>query len=162
MKLSLRSVLLSATLVLGAFLTACSPGARELAGLAVSVDGIESINSHNGQTEVVVNVRYHNETLQPIGIKSMTVSLYIDGIAVGKADAHHALGTRAMSSSVQPTTFVLTDAAIADQLRSAFAKGSVSYRVESTLTVISGENELRAKPNASGTLDLSGLKFLLN
>jgi|GEM_PF-1070079 len=152
-RLRLFSVALIALLVF----TGCGITNRELAGLAIEVEGVRSIRESDGNIEMVVTLRYHNETLRPIGIKQMELRLSINGIGIGKITSKRPLGTMAMSSNSQDATFVITNASTAAQIKSALQSGAINYRLDTELMVMSGDEEIFARPSATGSVDVSHL-----
>lgn len=157
-----RPLLATFALLLLTFWTGCGSSSRELAGLAVAVDGIRSFGVRDGRTELVLTVRYHNETVLPVGIQSMEMKLELNGINVGKAVSKRPLGTQALSSNTQDITFTFDNDALVAQLREALTRGSVNYHLEAQLFVLSGSDELFARPKATGSIDVSGLTLRLN
>lgn len=150
---------LSAALITLLVITGCGITNKELAGLAVEVEGIRAFRSSGGETELVATLRYHNETLRPIGIKEMSLKLEINGINVGKILWKKPLGTMSMSSNTQDAIFVIKSDSTAAQIRSALSSGAVNYRLETELTVMSGDDEIYARPNATGSIDVSNLSL---
>jgi hypothetical protein len=55
-------------------------------------------------------------------------------------------------------TLVPDNAALLKQLRTLPGEPVARYRLESVLTAISGEDEVRFKGSAEGTIDLRGLQ----
>jgi LEA14-like dessication related protein len=154
-----RLRLLSTALITLLVITGCGITNKELAGLAIEVEGIRSFRTSGGETELVATLRYHNETLRPIGIKEMNLNLQINGIGVGKILWKKPLGTMSMSSNTQDATFVIKSEITAAQIRSALQSGSVNYRIETNLIVMSGDDEIFARPNATGSIDVSNLSL---
>ncbi len=152
-RLRLVPTLLVALLVM----TGCGITNKELAGLAIEMEGVRSIRETAGVTELVVTLRYHNETLRPIGIREMDLKLAINGINVGKVLSKRPLGTMSMSSNTQDATFVIKNADTAAQIRAALQSGAINYRLDTELMVMSGDDEIFARPVATGSVDVSHL-----
>jgi LEA14-like dessication related protein len=152
-----RLRLLSTTLLTLLFITGCGITNRELAGLAIEMEGVRAVRERDGNTEVVVILRYHNETLRPIGIKQMDLKLSINGISLGKITAKRPLGTMAMTSNSQDATFIIKNAGTAESIKAALQTGAINYEIETELMVMSGEEEIFARPSASGSVDVSNL-----
>ena len=152
-----RLRLFPATLIALLVVTGCGITNKELAGLAIEMEGVRAIRDSGGETELVVMLRYHNETLRPIGIKQMDLRLSINGIGLGKITSKRPLGTMAMSSNSQDAVFVIKNASTASQVKAALASGAVNYRLDTELMVMSGDEEIFARPTATGSVDVSNL-----
>ena len=154
-----RLRLIPAVLAALLFATGCGISNKELAGLAISVESIRSFSQSDGQTELVATLRYHNETIRPIGIREMVLKLAINGITVDKITSKKPLGTMSMSSNTQDATFIIKSDATAAKIRAALASGAVNYRLDTELMVGSGDEEIFARPIATGSVDTAGLSL---
>lgn len=154
-----RLRLLPAALIALLILAGCGITNRELAGLAIEMEGVRAVRESDGNTEVVVTLRYHNETLRPIGIKQMELKLSINGIGLSKIVSKRPLGTMSMHSNSQDAIFVIKNASTAAKVRAALASGAINYRLDTQLMVMSGDEEIFARPSATGSVDVSDLSL---
>ena len=154
-----RFRLLSTALLTLLVVTGCGITNRELAGLAIEMEGVRAVRESDGNTELIVTLRYHNETLRPIGIRQMDLNLSINGIGLGKIISKRPLGTMAMTSNSQDATFVIKNADTAAKIKAALKSGAINYRIETELMVMSGDEEIFARPSATGSVDVSNLSL---
>lgn len=154
-----RLPLLSTALITLLVITGCGITNKELAGLAIEMEGVRAVRESDGNTEIIVTLRYHNETLRPIGIKQMDLNLSINGIGLGKITSKRPLGTMAMTSNSQDATFIIKNAATAEKIKAALTSGAINYRLDTELMVMSGDEEIFARPTATGSVDVSNLSL---
>ncbi|MCF3651146.1 LEA type 2 family protein [Synoicihabitans lomoniglobus] len=161
MTLLLRRLFLPVVLI-ATLLAGCSGMPKDLAGLVVQLDGIRSIRSQAGLTEMVVTVRCYNETLRPIGVRGLQLELSLNGVEVGRAVSAKPLGTQSLSSNTQDVTFVLENQRVVDRVVAAVRSGSLTYDLKSRVIVMAADNEMKSTSKASGTVDVSSISLSLN
>lgn len=153
-----RRLALPAFFALATLFSGCG-APTELAGLVTQVDGIRSVTVHDGRTDIVVTIRCYNETVRPIGIRSMSVKLKLNGIDVGASSSGKPLGTQALSSNTQDVTFAVSNQALADQLIAGIRRGALNYELQTRVSVMAGEEEMTNKSTSSGSVEVSGVKI---
>ncbi|WP_221029462.1 LEA type 2 family protein [Actomonas aquatica] len=156
---TLRSCLTFLALA-GTVLLAGCMGPKDLAGLVVHIDGVRAFDDSNGQASVTVTARVHNETIRPIGIREMDLTLRLNGIPLGTHHSEKPLATQAMKSNTQDVTFVIENAADAARLKAALRTGALNYDLKTKLTVFSANNELRSNSTTTGSIEVN--PYLLN
>jgi LEA14-like dessication related protein len=131
---------------------------KDLAGLVVRLDGIRAVNQSDAGTEVVLTLRCHNETIRPIGVRALQVNVTLNGINLGRTVATKPIGVQAMSSNTLDQPILITDPAVAQQLLTGIARGSVTYQLVSRVDVSVADNELRSRSTTSGSVDTSRVR----
>ncbi len=141
---------------LGALLIAgCNLGPVELSGLVVHIEGVRAFESTDGQSSITVTARCYNETIRPIGIKSVDATLTLNGITIGSVHSDKPLGTQALSSNTVDVTFPITSPDVAARLKAALKTGALNYELKSRLTVFSGDDEMRGTSTTTGSFEVN-------
>ncbi len=138
---------------LGFVFAGCTGAPKDLSGLTAKVEGIRSLSTRNGQSELIVTLRVHNETVRPIGIQGFELHLSINGIDLGRVRGDKPLATQALSSNTQDLTWVIADRTVAERIAAAMRRGTVTYELVSRVMVMSGDNEMRSKSSSGGSID---------
>ena len=135
----------------------CGTSKKNLNGIDLHLDTISKVERNGSSVALTAVIRYTNETVVPIGITGSDITLFINGMEIQRVESTRPIGTPSFGSNTQETVFTLADASQASALLAALRTGSVSYRLETRLEIMSGETELFSKPISSGTVSLSGV-----
>lgn len=134
-----------------------------LAG-CISSSGINSINL--GITEIArganadelrVKIFYSNENVIPIAIERTIHKIYLDGALVGEANSRDPVGLPPAKTTASQIILVIKDKALLDRLISKASSQGASYRIESKLFILNGEEKITAKQSGTGSIDLRAL-----
>ncbi len=155
MFLSSRNPFLCLALLGALFIAGCKVGPVELSGLVVHADGVRAFESRGASTEITVTMRCHNETIRPIGIRSMDLTLTLNGIPLGTTRTEKPLATQALSSNTLDVVFTLSDSGAATRLKEALRTGAINYELKSRLTVFSADNEMRSTSTTTGSIQVN-------
>jgi LEA14-like dessication related protein len=140
-----------AAFILGLLLLAgCSSGFK-LGGLTV---GIVDVKPAPAAGSALITLHFVNENVVPIGITRSSYKLYLNGNYAGKCVTEDAVGLKQTGEGRQTFTFKLDNP---EKLRQLAAQGRASYRLESQLVVISGEERIDVNTKGEGLVDLSAL-----
>lgn len=145
-------------LLIFALFVGCENIPKDLAGLEVDIVGVRSFSPTDTGGQMVVTVRCRNETVRPIGIREVRLHLTLNGINVGRGVSNKPIATQALGTNTSDVTFVIKDAAIAQQLEASFANGSVSYDIKTQLMIMSGGQLLHSKSSSEGNISVSNLR----
>lgn len=133
-----RLLLLSALL----FLVAGCVSNAKLGGLSVKI--IEAKALSDGRTELTLE--YYNDNLLPVGISTSQHTLTLDGRKQDRISIKEPVGLPRLATGRQTTTVSLTPAPVAGT--------TLSYRLESALSIDAGDQELRSNTQSSGTVEV--------
>lgn len=137
----------------------CDNIPKDLAGLEVDVVGMREFRTlPDGTHELVVTVRCRNETVRPIGIREVRITMLVNGIALGKASSDKPIATQALSTNTGDVTFQVDEAALAELLATEFDRGAVNYEMKTELVIVSAGQQLRSKSSSSGVVDVTNLR----
>ena len=143
-----------------AFLALCLSGLAgclshlTFGGIAVTIDDLKPATA---KTPATLTLHFANENVVAVGIDSSTHRLYLNGSLVGTAVNTKPLGVQAMSSGTQEAPVKFENPALVQQLAAAAGARTTSYRLESDLLLLAGEEKIHAKSVEQGTLDLNPL-----
>jgi LEA14-like dessication related protein len=142
-----------------AFLVLCLSGLvgclshHTFGGINVSVAGLKSA----AKTPATLTLHFANENVIAVGIDSSTHRLFLNGTFVGTAVNASPMGVQAMATATQDVPVKFDNLALVQQLAAAAGAGTTSYRLESDLLLLAGDEKIRVKSIEQGTLDLSPL-----
>ena len=122
-------------------------------GINVTAVGLKSA----AKTPATLTLHFANENVVAVGIDSSTHRLFLNGSFVGTAVNTQPLGMQAMATATQEVPVKFDNLALVQQLAVAAGAGTTSYRLESDLLVLAGDEKIRVKSVEQGTLDLSPL-----
>lgn len=142
-----------ALIVAAAFFAGCASGGK-LGGVSISVVSIRSSQQDN---QAVVTLRYLNENVVPIGIANSRHKLFINGTLAGQSVHNQALGLPQLAAGTQDVTLTFSNPTVISTLRGLAKQPQASYRLESVLFVVAGEEKIDIKTTGQGVVDLSGL-----
>lgn len=142
--------------LLVSFLAGCSSG-PDLGGLGVSLVTIKPLGSTLLESRFALTLRFVNENVVPVGISGSKHKLYLDETYVGQAVSDQAVGLASLTSATHDVTLLVDNAAVAGRLRGILERGRANYRLESTLFVTAGEENLKTQTSRRGSIDLRGL-----
>lgn len=152
MKLSASFFLL---LALVAWFTGCNSGGGR-GGVTVTLVDFKPAGTALPETRAVITLRVTNENLNPLGFSGSTHKLYLNGSYVGKATSSVPLGLPPVSSATQDVPILLEKPEFVKQ---AMRDQPVSsYRMESALFIMDGEERIQLKVRSEGSVDLRGLR----
>jgi len=135
----------------------CGSGGK-LGGVSVAAVSIRSAVPAKLDTQAIVTLRFTNENVVPVGLSGGKYKLYLNGTYVGQAVGKEALGLPQLSSATQEATLTFASPSVAALLRDLSKAPQASYRIESVLFVIVGEEKLEIKSRNQGAVDLTGLR----
>lgn len=132
-----------------------------LGGITVNLVNFQPSGAALLESSGVMTLRYTNENTIPIGLSGSTHKVYLNGSYVGKAVSKQALGLTALSTVTQDVTVNFENLALVKQLASMREQQSASYKVQSTLYLTSGEENLSIKTESTGSVDLRALSGMI-
>ena len=88
---------------------------------------------------------------------SSTHKLYLNGSYVGKMASATPVGLPAQTATTQVVTVQFENPALVQQLVKGADQKTASYRIESDLLVMNGEDRIDIKTSNQGALDLRAL-----
>jgi hypothetical protein len=95
----------------------------------------------------VLTLSFINASVLPIAVSSANHKLYLNGRLVGEIEEAPAVGLPAAGTANQELTMTLTESL-------AGLSGSTPYRLDTTITVLAGEDRLRSRTRAEGVVTL--------
>jgi LEA14-like dessication related protein len=143
-----------------AFLVLCVSGLvgcfshQTFGGINVTVVGLKPTAAAAANTPATLTLHFANENVIAVGIDSSTHRLFLNGTLVGTAVNANPLGVQAMTTVTQEVPVKFDNLALVQQLAAA---GTTSYRLESDLLLMAGDEKIHVKSIEQGTLDLSPL-----
>jgi len=146
MKLIPRFLLLCSAL----FVFAGCLGTPELNSIAVNV---LSIKRMAGSQELEVSLRYANGNVVPVGVTSTEHSLYLNGKFIGKIRSANPVGLPPEKTADETIVIRCEKPEVLQELAGKVA----SYKIQSHLLVLNGEDHITIKTENSGPVDLSKL-----
>lgn len=159
MQFSLPRFLTLTLALFAALFAGCDNIPKDLAGLEVDVVGFREFRTlPDGSHELVVTVRCRNETVRPIGIREVRITMFVNGIALGRASSDKPIATQALSTNTGDVTFQVDEVALAELLATEFDRGSVNYEMKTELVIVSAGQQLRSKSSSSGVVDVTNLR----
>ncbi|PTY06422.1 hypothetical protein DB347_13430 [Opitutaceae bacterium EW11] len=137
-------------------LSSCSTDFK-LSGISISITDFRPKNATLLETEAAMTLRYMNENVVPIAVSGSTHKLYLNGTYVGKSVSKEAVGLPSLNTATQTVPVYMENLALVQKLLT-LSEGTtaISYRLESELFVLVGEEHDSVKIVSSGQLDLSG------
>lgn len=129
---------------------------NELRGLAVELADLRAVPAADDGAELTLSVRFINETIRPVGTASSRHRLTLDGVSLGRAASDEPVGLPPQGSAIQEITLTVRPS-VAARLREMQAAGVANYRLESDILTYAGEEKLRSRPSATGSVNLRNL-----
>jgi LEA14-like dessication related protein len=126
-------------------------------GLTVTIVDVKPAAATAPETQTTLTLHYANENVVAVGIASSTHRLFLNGSAVGTAVSASPLGVPAMATTTQDVPVKFENLALVQQLANAAGAKTTSYRLESDMLVMAGDEKIHVKSIEQGTLDLSPL-----
>jgi LEA14-like dessication related protein len=126
-------------------------------GIAVTIVDIKPAAATAANTTATLTLHFANENVVAAGVNSSTHRLYLNGSFVGTAVNTTPLGMQAMASATQDVPVKFENPALVQQLATAAGARTTSYRLESDLLLLAGDEKIHAKSFEQGTVDLSPL-----
>jgi hypothetical protein len=128
-----------------------------LGGIAVTVVGVKPAAPPAPETQAVLTLRYANENVAAVAMASSTHRLFLNGSYVGKATNETPIGLPEMAPTAQEIPVTFENPALVRQLADSAGAKMASYRLESDMLVMAGDDKIHVKSIEQGTLDLSPL-----
>lgn len=138
---------------LALLLAGCGSGTK-LGGVAITALSIRTATPATPQPQAILNLRFTNENVVPVGLSGGRHRLYINGKAAGQALSREPLGLPQLSTATQEVTVTLEPGFLA----SIAGATQASYRLESVLFVTAGEERMDIKTQSQGAIDVSALR----
>jgi len=128
-----------------------------LGGIAVTVLAVNPAAPPAPETQAVLTLQFANENVASVAMDNSTHRLLLNGTYVGKATTTSPEGLAAMAPLVLKIPVNFENLAVVRQLANAAGAKTASYRLESDMLVVFGDDKIHVKSNEQGTLDLSPL-----
>jgi LEA14-like dessication related protein len=128
-----------------------------LGGIAVTVVAVKPAAPPAPETQAVLTLRYANENVASVAMDNSTHRLFLNDSYVGKATSETPMGLPEMAPTKQEIPVTFENPALVRQLANAAGAKTTSYRLESDMLVVFGDDKIHVKSNEQGTLDLSPL-----
>ncbi|HYC70484.1 MAG TPA: hypothetical protein VEB66_04705 [Opitutaceae bacterium] len=145
MKRPLALLLLAASAAL--LLSGCTNITPAFAGLNTTLGRIE----RDASGKVTATMRFVNPNLAAYNVSKTAHRVTLDGVSIGTVNIERPFGIPPQTT-IEQVAELAVDGPGASALDAALARGSASYRVDSTLTFqLFGENKEIIKSSASGT-----------
>lgn len=139
-------------LVCGLFLFAGCLG-PSLGGVNVALDSVKPAEDN----KLAATMLYSNENIVAFGVARSDYTLYLNGRKVAQSRNENAVPLPKMDKIRQTVVLDLTDAAYLKELAASANAQAASYRLETHLLVLSGEEKIRIKVEQNGSVDLRPL-----
>jgi LEA14-like dessication related protein len=105
----------------------------------------------------VLTLQFANENVASVAMDNSTHRLLLNGTYVGKAVTTSPEGLPAMAPTTLKIPVDFENPMLVRQLANAAGAKAVSYKLESNMLVVFGDDKIHVKSNEQGTLDLSPL-----
>ena len=105
----------------------------------------------------MLTLQFANENVASVAMDNSTHRLLLNGIYVGKAMTTSPEGLPAMAPITLTIPVTFENLAMVRQLANVAGAKTTSYRIESDMLVVFGDDKIHVKSNEQGTLDLSPL-----
>ena len=128
-----------------------------LGGIAVTVVGVKPAAPPAPETQAVLTLQFANENVASVAMDNSTHRLLLNGTYVGKAVTTSPEGLPAMAPTTLKIPVDFENPMLVRQLANAAGAKAVSYKLESNMLVVFGDDKIHVKSNEQGTLDLSPL-----
>jgi len=128
-----------------------------LGGIAVTVVAVNPAAPPAPETQAVLTLQFANENVASVAMDNSTHRLLLNGTYVGKATTTSPEGLAAMAPLTLKFPVNFENLALVRQLANAAGAKTTSYRLESDMLVVFGDDKIHVKSNEQGTLDLSPL-----
>jgi LEA14-like dessication related protein len=128
-----------------------------LGGIAVTVVAVKPAAPPAPETQAVLTLQFANENVASVAMDNSTHRLFLNGLYVGKATSQTPEGLPAMAPTTLKIPVTFENLAMVRQLANAAGAKTTSYRLESDMLVVFGDDKIHVKSNEQGTLDLSPL-----
>ena len=128
-----------------------------LGGIAVTVVAVKPAAAPAPETQAVLTLQFANENVASVAMDNSTHRLLLNGTYVGKAVTTSPEGLPAMAPTTLKIPVDFENPMLVRQLANAAGAKAVSYKLESNMLVVFGDDKIHVKSNEQGTLDLSPL-----
>ena len=123
----------------------------------MTIDSVKPAAATAADNQAVLTLHIANENVVAVGIASSTHRLSLNGTSVGTAVSSTPIGIQSLAAATQEASVRFDNPALIRQLANAPGAKTVSYKLESDLTVTAGDDTIHVKSVYEGTLDLSPL-----
>jgi len=130
---------------------------RTFGGISVTAVDLKPATANAPGTQAALTLNFANENVMAVGITSSTHRLFLNSSFVGTAVNANPLGVQAMAAATQVVPMKFDNLALVQQLAGAAGATTASYRLETDMLVLAGEEKIHIKSLEQGTLDLSPL-----
>jgi LEA14-like dessication related protein len=128
-----------------------------LGGIAVTVVAVKPAAPPAPETQGVLTLQFANENVASVAMDNSTHRLLLNGTYVGQATTTAPEGLPAMAPITLNIPVNFENPTLVRQLANAAGAKTASYRLESDMLVVFGDDKIHVKSNEQGTLDLSPL-----
>ena len=130
----------------------------KLGGVRVNVIDLVPTDASLLETRAQMTLRYINENVFPLAINGSVHKLYLNGDYVGKTVSDQAVGLPRLSTATQTVTLLLENLAMVKKLQELTKTSSISYRLDSKVYLLVGEDTMTISSSSMGELDLSAAR----
>jgi LEA14-like dessication related protein len=128
-----------------------------LGGIAVTVIAVKPATPPAPETQAVLTLQFANENVASVAMDSSTHRLFLNGTYVGKAVTASPEGFPSMAPTALKIPVNFENLTLVGQLANSAGAKAVSYRLESDMLVVFGDDKIHVKSTEQGMLDLSPL-----
>ena len=128
-----------------------------LGGIAVTVAAVTPATPPAPETQAVLTLQFANENVASVAMDSSTHRLFLNGTYVGKAVTTSPEGLPSMAPTALKIPVNFENLPLVRQLASTADAKAVSYRLESDMLVVFGDDKIHVMSKEQGTLDLTPL-----
>lgn len=107
--------------------------------------------------EIKLSVEYINENVIPIAVERTEHKVWINGKLLGTARSNKPVGLAPTSRLADSVILVINDKALLQSLISSAGAAGATYKIETRLFILSGEDKVKGSADGSGTIDFSPL-----
>lgn len=115
---------------------------------------IKQVSRGVASDEIKLSVEYINENVIPIAVERTEHKVWINGKLLGTSRSNKPVGLAPTSRLADSVILVVEDKAF---LQSLISSAGASYKIETRLFILSGEDKVKGKADGSGTIDFSPL-----
>jgi LEA14-like dessication related protein len=138
------------------WLTSCRSHIK-LGGVVVSIVELKPVATAAALTQATLTLQYTNENVVPIGTTSSTHKLSLNGVYVGKAVSNDPVGLPPRQRAKQDVTVRFEHPEQIQALLKTTDPKNTTYRLETDIVVMDGEDRNDLYSTHEGTVDLRAL-----
>ena len=118
---------------------------------------IVGIKADTNAATATLTLSFANENVLPVGIDTSSHKIYLNGTYIGEATCKAPLGIPARATEKQEAILQATNLERFRNLLGSAASQPASFRIESLIIVISGDDRVNIKSSNQGSLDIHSL-----